>query len=147
MAPEVYDSPDYDAQAADVWALGVIYCAMTLRRFPWLVSTAPKHPRSSSKPSAAHDDLSDRSFVRLIPRASRYIIGRMLERATEGQDIEAPSKQLSLPGRFARPVEQFAVRKPERPYSSTVAGPGRALEANVEDDFRPASLVRPGAPR
>ena len=40
------------------------------------------------------------------------LIGRMLERATEGNDIEAPPQQLSLPGRFARPVEQFAVKKP-----------------------------------
>ena len=75
------------------------------------------------------------------------LIGRMLERATEGQGIEAPPKQLSMPGRFARPVEQFAVRKPGRPYSSTAPGPDRALEANAEDVFRQGSLVRPGASR
>ena len=34
------------------------------------------------------------------------LIGRMLERATEGQDVEPPpTGQLSLPGRFARPLE------------------------------------------
>ena len=72
------------------------------------------------------------------------LIGRMLERATEGNDIEAPPQQLSLPGRFARPVEQFAVKKPG---ATTTAAPDRALEANVEDAFRPASLVRPGTGR
>jgi transposase len=72
------------------------------------------------------------------------LIGRMLERATEGDDIEAPPRQLSLPGRFARPVEQFAIK---RPGTSTKATPDRALEANVEDAFRQGSLVRPGAPR
>ena len=72
------------------------------------------------------------------------LIGRMLERATEGNDIEAPPQQLSLPGRFACPVEQFAVKKPG---ATTTAAPDRALEANVEDAFRPASLVRPGTGR
>ena len=38
------------------------------------------------------------------------LIGRMLERATEGQDIEAPAQAISAPGRFARPVEQFAIK-------------------------------------
>jgi transposase len=69
------------------------------------------------------------------------LIGRMLERATEGQDILAPPKQLSFRGRFARPVEQFAVNRPGIP-----AGDG-ASEANVEDVFRPQSLVRRGASR
>lgn len=44
------------------------------------------------------------------------LIGRMLERATEGKDIEAPPQQLSLPGRFARPAEQFAINnRPSKP--------------------------------
>ena len=72
------------------------------------------------------------------------LIGRMLERATEGQDIEAPPKQLSLPGRFARPAEQFAV---SRPGTTTVPSADGALEANVEDAFRQQSLVHPGGAR
>ena len=73
------------------------------------------------------------------------LIGRMLERATEGKDVEPPPRQLSLPGRFARPAEQFAISK--RGHPSTTLGPDRALEANVEDAFRQQSLVRPGAER
>lgn len=42
------------------------------------------------------------------------LIGRMLERATEGQGLGPPPRQLSLPGRFAGP--------PER----ALASPGRA---------------------
>ena len=72
------------------------------------------------------------------------LIGRMLERATEGQDIEAPPKQLSLPGRFARPVEQFAIN---RPGTTSTPVPGGALEANVEDVFRQQSLARRGDSR
>ena len=72
------------------------------------------------------------------------LIGRMLERATEAKDIEAPPKQLSLPGRFARPLEQFAIK---RPATTTTPAPARALEANVEAVFRHASLLREGTPR
>ncbi len=70
------------------------------------------------------------------------LIGRMLERATEGQDTLAPPKQLSLPGRFARPAEQFAINRP-----GTTPAPGEALDANVGDVFRPQGRVRRGAPR
>ncbi|HTT90410.1 MAG TPA: IS21 family transposase [Acidimicrobiales bacterium] len=72
------------------------------------------------------------------------LIGRMLERATEGQDIEAPPRQLSLPGRFARPLEQFAIR---RPGTTSTRAPDRALGDNVEDVFGQQSLVRRGASR
>ena len=75
------------------------------------------------------------------------LIGRMLERATEGQDMIDPPQQLPLPGRFARPPDQFAISRPKRPHSAIAPGPDRALEANVEDVFRQASLVRPGASR
>ena len=66
------------------------------------------------------------------------------QRATEAKDIEAPPRQLSLPGRFARPAEQFAIK---RPGTSTKANPDRALEANVEDVFRRPRLVREGTGR
>ena len=51
------------------------------------------------------------------------LIGRMLERATEGQDLTAPPQQLSLPGRFARPVDQFAIGRPKRPRWLSPSGP------------------------
>ena len=41
LAPEVYDEAKYDPQAVDIWSLGIIYCCMALRRFPW------KLPRTS----------------------------------------------------------------------------------------------------
>lgn len=75
------------------------------------------------------------------------LIGRMLERATEGQAIEVPPRQLAFAGRFARPVEQFAVTKPKRPVSAKAPGLDGALGDNVEDVFRQASLVRPGPSR
>ncbi|KAK1759323.1 Serine/threonine-protein kinase oca2 [Echria macrotheca] len=57
LAPEVYDEKKYDPQAVDIWSLAIIYCCMTLRRFPWKV---PRMSDSSFKlfaaePSPGHD--------------------------------------------------------------------------------------------
>ena len=35
LAPEVYDHSKYDPRGADVWSIAIIFCCMTLRRFPW----------------------------------------------------------------------------------------------------------------
>ena len=35
LAPEVYDERKYDPQPTDIWSLAIIFCCMTLRRFPW----------------------------------------------------------------------------------------------------------------
>ncbi|KAK0746687.1 kinase-like domain-containing protein [Schizothecium vesticola] len=57
LAPEVYDEKKYDPQAVDIWSLAIIYCCMTLRRFPWKV---PRMTDSSFKlfaadPTPGHD--------------------------------------------------------------------------------------------
>lgn len=57
LAPEVYESKEYNAPAVDIWSLAIIFCCMTLRRFPW------KIPRMSdnsfklfaSEPTPKHD--------------------------------------------------------------------------------------------
>ena len=41
LAPEVYDEKKYDPQPTDIWSLAIIFCCMSLRRFPW------KQPRLS----------------------------------------------------------------------------------------------------
>jgi len=35
LAPEVYDGKRYDPRPTDIWSLAIIFCCMTLRRFPW----------------------------------------------------------------------------------------------------------------
>lgn len=91
----------YDPQPADVWSLAIIYCCMSLRRFPW---KAPRQSDNSFKLfSSPPDDISTIEHVtttpapstvtgsgvtlpkgpnrllRILPRESRSIIGRMLE--------------------------------------------------------------------
>lgn len=152
LAPEVYEEKKYDPQPTDIWSLAIIYCCMSLRRFPWKlprmtdnsfklfasppspvtetkrISEDPPHAQSHghghskstgdvqapvkdatltsapvSKQSSPVDDIEKAKngstsengdkktdakpeiikgpwrLLRLLPRESRHIIGRMLE--------------------------------------------------------------------
>ena len=60
------------------------------------------------------------------------LIGRMLERATEGRTQEVPIQGRLITSRFARPAESFAVSEPKRPHPDINPGRDSALEANLE---------------
>ncbi|KAF2754562.1 Pkinase-domain-containing protein [Pseudovirgaria hyperparasitica] len=144
LAPEVYDLSKYDPQPTDIWSLAIIFCCMTLKRFPWkqprvsdnsyklFVSPPTSGPRTdidtrsnggqsepTSRANSEHHKHQNRSentsapstrddkqvasdgaatnstssngnsqpptitgpwrLLRLLPRESRYIIGKMLE--------------------------------------------------------------------
>ncbi|QPG95006.1 hypothetical protein C2857_007496 [Epichloe festucae Fl1] len=57
LAPEVYDSKEYDAAAVDIWSLAIIFCCMTLRRFPWKIPrmTDNSYKLFASDPTPGHD--------------------------------------------------------------------------------------------
>jgi serine/threonine protein kinase len=58
MAPEVYDKGLYDAQRCDIWSLAIIFCCMSLKRFPWKlpIKTQDKSFRLfAAEPSSGHD--------------------------------------------------------------------------------------------
>ncbi|KAJ9644999.1 Nitrogen permease reactivator protein [Knufia peltigerae] len=152
LAPEVYEEKKYDPTATDIWSLAIIFCCMTLRRFPWkqprvvdnsyklfVSPPTPGTPVPDSKPRKSshlspddehgsrrpseggnsshthHHHHSDNSeaesrpttsggekqevikgpwrLLRILPRESRHIIGRMLkvnpaERATMDEVLE-----------------------------------------------------------
>ncbi|KAL0944435.1 Serine/threonine-protein kinase oca2 [Colletotrichum truncatum] len=196
LAPEVYDERKYDPQAVDIWSLAIIYCCMTLRRFPWKVprmtdnsfklfaaDPTPGHdPKKLILPSKSTNDLtstpardifedgkhehkqpqqkpeqkegegsssqgnsnqtSARSdgqqpekkevirgpwrILRLLPRESRHIIGRMLEikvkeRATMQQILEEPWVantvicQQPEPGRVIHAEDHVHTLEPPQP--------------------------------
>jgi len=50
LAPEVCSELKYDPQPADVWSIAIIFCCMSLRRFPW---KAPRMSDNSFKLFAA----------------------------------------------------------------------------------------------
>ncbi|KAI1268886.1 Pkinase-domain-containing protein [Xylariaceae sp. FL1019] len=131
LAPEVYDNRVYDPQAVDIWSLAIIFCCMSLRRFPWklprmsdnsfklfasdptpghdpkkLISPSrstsdlentpsrdfmpdepPKSPASTAKPTPTEGSKEPERkevikgpwrLLRLLPRETRHVIGRML---------------------------------------------------------------------
>ncbi|CAK7218511.1 Nitrogen permease reactivator protein [Sporothrix curviconia] len=57
LAPEVYDERKYDPTAVDIWSLAIIFCCMTLRRFPWKVPrmTDNSYKLFASEPTPGHD--------------------------------------------------------------------------------------------
>lgn len=75
LAPEVYDEKKYDPTATDVWSLAIIFCCMTLRRFPWkqprLVDNSYKlfvatpTPGSPVTESGSHHNSAHRSREKL----------------------------------------------------------------------------------
>lgn len=110
----MYDQSKYDPQCVDVWSLAIIYCCMSLRRFPWKaprstdksfslfakipdpgkpgydelkelqsgdLSKRPSHTSTDSRRESAPTDtiFGPWRLLRLLPRESRQIVGRMLE--------------------------------------------------------------------
>ncbi|KAI1153200.1 kinase-like domain-containing protein [Nemania diffusa] len=57
LAPEVYDERKYDPQAVDIWSLAIIFCCMSLRRFPWKIPrlTDNSYKLFASQPTPGHD--------------------------------------------------------------------------------------------
>lgn len=55
LAPEVLkNSNSYNPQPVDLWSIAIIYCCMTLKRFPWKIPSADKD--NSFKLYAMEDD-------------------------------------------------------------------------------------------
>lgn len=130
LAPEVYDAQKYDPEAVDMWSMGIIFCCMALRRFPWKMPRVsdvsykyfvadptpgtptvaemnpnkPHEPQHSNGGSNGSTDAEGKThpcrastpqgreaaapgasikgpwrLLRLLPRESRYIVGRMLD--------------------------------------------------------------------
>ncbi|GKT85467.1 nitrogen permease reactivator protein [Colletotrichum tofieldiae] len=192
LAPEVYDERKYDPQAVDIWSLAIIFCCMTLRRFPWKVprmtdnsfklfaaEPTPGHdPKKLIVPSKSANDLANTPqrdifeegkhpvpkhehkeaeseapqgsstqastradgqqtdkkevirgpwrILRLLPRESRHIIGRMLEikvkeRATMQEILDEPWVantvicQQPEPGRVIHAEDHVHTLEPPQP--------------------------------
>jgi hypothetical protein len=63
------------------------------------------------------------------------LIGRMLERGTEGTTVQPALPGTVIPGRFARDPDHFAVRAPHRPHPDIDPGSFNATQANTEAAF------------
>lgn len=185
LAPEVYDERKYDPTATDIWSLAIIFCCMTLRRFPWkqprvidnsyklfVSPPTPGTPVPDSKPRKhnqlhtpvsshsesphSHDQRSGSTdggdtrpssaggdnkevikgpwrLLRILPRESRHIIGRMLkvdptERATMDEVLE---DDWILSSQVCYQDESGIVHRAENHSHVLEAGSGGAPPAKV----------------
>ncbi|KYK59194.1 hypothetical protein DCS_00324 [Drechmeria coniospora] len=57
LAPEVYDVKEYDGASVDIWSLAIIFCCMSLRRFPWKIPrlTDNSYKLFAADPTPGHD--------------------------------------------------------------------------------------------
>lgn len=88
LAPEVLIERYYDPRPLDIWSIAIMFCCMSLRRFPW---KAPKSSDNSfklfcTKPEEGANGEITKSktkgphrLLRLLPHASRELINGMLE--------------------------------------------------------------------
>ncbi|KAF9961818.1 serine/threonine protein kinase [Mortierella alpina] len=87
IAPEVLTTDEHDPRLADVWSLGIIFVCMTLRRFPWKMAKNEIDPSFEAYANASGSGKA--RLMKLMPRESRTILGRMLE--------VDPSKRVLMP--------------------------------------------------
>lgn len=86
LAPEVITSTKcYDPQAVDIWSIGIIYCCMMLKRFPW---KAPKESDDNFRlfcmpDDIAHDYTQSAKHHEELLQAKKERRSRLLEEAQE----------------------------------------------------------------
>ncbi|KAL1955218.1 hypothetical protein VTO42DRAFT_8930 [Malbranchea cinnamomea] len=94
LAPEVYDEKKYDPRATDIWSLAIIFCCMTLRRFPWkqprLSDNSFKLFASSPSPGTPATDAEIRDISRPRPRSAVDLLS-VSKQAQDNSDLTRDS--------------------------------------------------------
>lgn len=102
LAPEVLTSTEnYDPQFVDIWSIAIIYCCMTLRRFPW---KAPKQDDPSFSLYCKEDDQphdyveSAKKHRELLIERKKKILQLQKEKEQEEQNTQnIQDKEMSAP--------------------------------------------------
>lgn len=128
MAPEVYDAGTkaYDPRASDIWSLAIIFCCMTLKRFPWRIPAAAQdksYRLFTSQPSAGHDPrrllLQSKSTMDLNNRSEAQGPG-------PGQGQDAPTQDRGRRSAEA-PQQRSHSQGPSQEKREVISGPWRIL--------------------
>ncbi|KKZ67901.1 hypothetical protein EMCG_06430 [[Emmonsia] crescens] len=121
LAPEVYDEKRYDPRPTDIWSLAIIFCCMSLRRFPW------KQPRMTdnsfklfaSPPSQPGTESEARGLLKNRPNSTSDL-----------QSVVDAAKRQSL-----RNIERKdGVRSSSHHRSHSRSGSGSQPSSNVTND-------------
>ncbi|KAI6785201.1 Serine/threonine-protein kinase-like protein [Emericellopsis cladophorae] len=122
LAPEVYKSKEYDAAAVDIWSLAIIFCCMTLRRFPWKLPQEDKdnsYKLFAAEPTPGHDP------TKLVHPSRRH--GSLSEAAHEedaNKSERRPEHKHEEPSRKA-PADEHDKKDRERPHDNSHAPSGQ----------------------
>ncbi|EHK42822.1 hypothetical protein TRIATDRAFT_1703, partial [Trichoderma atroviride IMI 206040] len=130
LAPEVYDSKEYNAEEVDIWSLAIIFCCMTLRRFPWKIPrmTDNSYKLFAATPTPGHDpgkllrpkstnDLSSvpaREFLADDDGKSQRSTGHRRNDSTDSNAVGPDTPQLPIPGVSVPDRSKEVVRGPWR---------------------------------
>jgi serine/threonine protein kinase len=115
IAPEVFLNSSYDGQCADAWAVGIMYIAMTERRYPWSVANARLD--TTFRDYAAVRHIADKAAPAAAPRAQRtvrFVVSSGTLHTTSFTSIDATSHRsaptISSPTLLSTP--EHATHKP-----------------------------------
>lgn len=126
MAPEVYDEKKYDPQAVDIWSLAIIYCCMTLRRFPWKLPrlTDNSFKLFAAEPTPGHDPKK----LLLPPARSTTALNETPARDFDPQAIRDEAAKSN--------AQKEAPAKPATPTPTTDGGSSNAQVADKKEVIR-----------
>lgn len=124
MAPEVYDpnTKAYDPRASDIWSLAIIFCCMTLKRFPWRLPSAAQdksYRLFTSQPSAGHDP----KRLLLQSKSSLDLKGPEAPSNAPSNQSESPRGRTSTESAHRRSQSQG----PSQEKREVISGPWRIL--------------------
>jgi serine/threonine protein kinase len=125
LAPEVYDLSKYDPQPTDIWSLAIIFCCMTLRRFPW------KAPRIS--------DNSYKLFVSPPNDGPRSITGPSRSAA----DLNSVAEQARHAGTQSAPASRHPSGEHGQTSAATSANPSSAAPTSGQSQQAPQVIKGP----
>ncbi|WPH04455.1 Serine/threonine-protein kinase oca2 [Acrodontium crateriforme] len=91
LAPEVYDQTRYDPRPTDIWSIAIIFCCMTLRRFPW---KAPRISDNSYRLFVAQPDPDQEKWLSASAQ-KRSLTAQTANGGTNGAKSEPTSRNPS----------------------------------------------------
>lgn len=106
LAPEVLTSTKrYDPQGVDIWSIGIIYCCMMLKRFPW---KAPRDSDSNFKLYCMQDDM-EHDYVKSAEEHEKLLQKRKEDRSRAKREHEKEEREREEHGK-----EDHGKEEPEK---------------------------------
>lgn len=170
LAPEVYNEKKYDPRPTDIWSLAIIFCCMTLRRFPWkqprlsdnsyrlfVATPTPGTPVPEGHPSYQQRPKSTTDLLSTSSEHSRPL-SESDPNGQEKRGVPETDKAPPAHGPAPAPAPQEAASQESAAAGQTAVAPqtspaeksSNADAASIEENHHPDSTAerkRPQSPR